>query len=307
MKKFSSWLIFLIAVSGPLFGFLGRWFWFFDLFAHFRVQFTALLLAALLLLVLGRAFKKAALLTCLFAFCFWSISPYLFPRKVASSIEGDVTFLYANVYTANQNHERLLHLIREKNPDIVVLLEINHRWQEFLEKNLTDFETQKFVTREDNFGIAIFSKIPMRIQVEYLGEAQVPSFKCELTVKGKEIILWTTHPLPPVGQTYWSLRNEHLQNLARFISAETKPTLLIGDLNTSPWSHWFKFGTTGRLSDSRKGFGIQLSWPTMWPWFIRVPIDHLLYSREFEVLERSILPEVGSDHFPFYAKLRLAT
>ena len=41
---------------------------------------------------------------------------------------------------------------------------------------------------------------------------------------------------------------------------------VIGDLNTTSWSYYYKrFVSRMKLYDSRKGFGVHASWPTMLP------------------------------------------
>ncbi len=56
------------------------------------------------------------------------------------------------------------------------------------------------------------------------------------------------------------------------------------------------------LLDSRRGFGVQRSWPTSMKVSIlgtmRIPIDHALVSRDVKVLDRRVGPFIGSDHFP---------
>jgi endonuclease/exonuclease/phosphatase (EEP) superfamily protein YafD len=51
------------------------------------------------------------------------------------------------------------------------------------------------------------------------------------------------------------------------------------------------------LHDSRKGFGIQPTWPSDKPIFM-VPIDHVLVSKEIRIQNRFTGPDIGSDHRP---------
>jgi endonuclease/exonuclease/phosphatase (EEP) superfamily protein YafD len=78
---------------------------------------------------------------------------------------------------------------------------------------------------------------------------------------------------------------------------------LLGDLNVTPWSPYFQelLAATG-LRDSARGWGLQPSWPTM-SLLLRVPIDHCLISPELHVTERTLGPDIGSDHFPLLVTL----
>ena len=307
MKKPCFPILFPGIILGSTLGFLGGWYWFFDLFNHFRFQSTALLLVTLLFLLLSKRFKKAALASIAFIPCFWPLLPYL-PHQINNAHTyptHQIRILYANVYVDNQEHDKLIQLIREKNPDIVVLLEINQRWSAHLQENLSDFPVQKVTSREDCFGIALFSKMPLEISTEHLSSIDTPSFRCVGEISNKKFVLWVTHPLPPIGQKNWHLRNEHLGNLAGRIAREKESVVVVGDLNTSAWTYGFSQLRKERLQDSAEGLGFQPTWPSMWPQFMRVPIDHILHSQEIKILELKVLNNIGSDHFPLYVRLQL--
>ena len=53
-----------------------------------------------------------------------------------------------------------------------------------------------------------------------------------------------------------------------------------------------------------QGFGVQPSWPTK-PLILRIPIDHILVSKNIVTARRWIGPETGSDHLPVFADLVL--
>ena len=107
-----------------------------------------------------------------------------------------------------------------------------------------------------------------------------------------------THPVPPIGSKASKLRNGQLAELPGVIKEQQRPVLLIGDLNTTPWSsHFTRLLSDSGLKNSMKGFGHQPSWPAR-PFFLRIPLDHMLHSPEIRVHNRMILQSVGSDHFP---------
>ena len=82
------------------------------------------------------------------------------------------------------------------------------------------------------------------------------------------------------------------------VKQQKHPALLIGDLNTTPWSsHFTQVGSDSGLKNSMKGFGFQPSWPVN-HCFLRIPLDHVLHSPEITIHNRMIGGEVGSDHFP---------
>jgi endonuclease/exonuclease/phosphatase (EEP) superfamily protein YafD len=110
------------------------------------------------------------------------------------------------------------------------------------------------------------------------GSAGVPSVVAEVNWAGQRFQLIGTHPLPPGTARYSAERNEQLEKLAEHVRRISGPTVLVGDLNMTPWSPYF----TGLLADSglrdaSKGSGVTGSWPAFLP-IGRIPIDHCLVS-----------------------------
>lgn len=291
---------------GPLLGLAGKWNWFFDFFSHFRPQQTLLLLIAILWLIFAGHFGKATAAFFVFLLCCNSLKNYFlkpYSEVVSPKSVFEFSVFLANVYAKNKQHERVIRLIQKESPDIVVLLEIDEVWEKSLKESMTDYEIRKVLPREGFYGLAIFSKIPLKlIQEEILGSTQIPSLQCVFTRGHQETVLWITHPKSPRHFRNWKLRNEQLMDLSKKVSSDLRPSLVIGDLNTSPWSAWFEALKTHRLRDSREGYGIHGTWPARLPFFFRIPLDHILISSEVRVLEHRVLKEIGSDHLPVCAR-----
>ena len=99
------------------------------------------------------------------------------------------------------------------------------------------------------------------------------------------------------------MRNSHLQEIADLISEENCDVILAGDLNAAPWTAVFDKLRAVGLKDSSEGKGLQFTWPSMWLSFMRIPLDHILISKNVVVLERRTLGYNGSDHFPVFVRL----
>lgn len=86
--------------------------------------------------------------------------------------------------------------------------------------------------------------------------------------------------------------------LPRYVHRAASPVLLLGDLNVSPWSPYFRrLLRESGLRDSSQGRGVRPTWPTFNPLML-IPIDHCLYSPGIAIVNRQTGPHVGSDHFP---------
>ena len=83
-----------------------------------------------------------------------------------------------------------------------------------------------------------------------------------------------------------------------------RPAVLGGDLNTVAWSATSSLvQRIGGLLDPRVGRGPYATFPTWLPAPLRVPIDHVLFTPEFRLLDLERLPDIGSDHLPLFAAL----
>lgn len=115
--------------------------------------------------------------------------------------------------------------------------------------------------------------------------------------------LLTVHPIPPLSG--FSIRNQQLKVVAEERAKWGKSLIVMGDLNLSQWSYYFQeLLNKTNLKDTQMGQGVQLSWPAYSQW-IKIPIDHVLISEDWHVLNRRLGPNVGSDHLPVIVDLSI--
>lgn len=144
-------------------------------------------------------------------------------------------------------------------------------------------------------------------------ELAPPSLPEAISVTGPSVlVVYILHPTTPRSFDQWESRNAYLDAVARAIAAETPgtPIIAMGDFNTPTWSPFFQsFLKKSGLIDAA-GTG----WPATTRFSRRAfvkrfafgsPVDHILVSRNIEVQHFEVGPDIGSDHFPVFADLRL--
>ena len=289
----------IVAGTATTLGFLGSLHWFWDLLSHFRVQyFFGLFGVAVILLALRRRLA-AAIFGALALVNLGVILPLYWGGDTAPPAGiRPVRVMLANVHRANRDFAAVAAAVRRFAPDMVVLEEVDERWLAELEPAMVGYRCTK-EPRTDNFGLAFFSKFPViQAKVIYIGGAEVPSIMAEVETPQGRVTVLATHPLPPLGREYSRWRNEQLAKLPRWVRGASSPVLLLGDLNCSPWSPSFsRLLRESGLKDSARGRGVQPTWPSN-NFFLRIPLDHCLYSPAITVVRREVGPAVGSDHFP---------
>ena len=281
-----------------LFGFLGRLHWFFDLFSHFRVQYMQLCLVPFFFAMWRRRNRQAIALVMLVCINYVFVLP-LYIGKPAPAAEKPLRAMLMNINAGNGNSEKVLGSIQQAGPDILLLAEVTPKWAHELDVLNATYPYRVAEPQEGCFGIMLLSKYPLEHgEVVQIGQAGVPSIIAEAYFPQGVVSIIGTHPLPPVGAEGSRQRNIQLAAMPRFVHQQKHPVLLIGDLNTSPWSYRFKqlLNESG-LKNSMKGFGHQPSWPAN-HFFLRIPLDHMLHSPEIIIRNRMVLQGVGSDHFP---------
>jgi len=296
------WLAMLFACIGTTVGFFGRHWWVFELASHFPLQYSVILLASgLIYLNLGK--YKTALLASAFALAnLYLIVPFhgeihaeeLAPRGDARRLRATLI----NINHGNHAYEKVRKFIRTVQPDFMVLLELNEAWMEELRPIKAAYPYEKSMAHE-SFGIGLFSRIPFEnAAIKTIGMAGLPSVIAQFYVGEQQFTLIGTHPYPPVSQTKADFRNRQITALGQLISSQQGTTIVLGDLNMTPWSPFFRdfLAKTG-MRDSRDGFGLQPTWPVGFPPFW-IPIDHFLVSPNVIVHNRTIGPDIGSDHYP---------
>lgn len=285
-----------LAVATVL-GFLGRLFWFFDLFAHFRVQYMQICLVLIGISLWKRRNKRAVALVLLACLNYAFVLPLYF-GKPAPPTEKPMRAMLMNLNASNGNTEQVLNAIRETNPDLLLLEEVTAKWAEELSALNNDYKFRIAKTREDYFGIMLLSKHPLKNEeVVEIGNAGLPSIIADVYLPKGEISIVGTHPVPPIGSVYSKHRNNQLMDLPYVAANQKHPVLLIGDLNVTPFSYWFRRVSEMGLKNSMKGFGFQPTWPAQLP-FLKIPIDHALHSEEIIIHNRMVGDNVGSDHLP---------
>lgn len=292
-------------------GFFGAWWWRLDLFSHFRVQYAAALIAAAAAAAMLRRRAWFAGFVLLCAINVALALPLYIGTGRARLPEGTPgargRILMLNVHTSCLAHDRVLALVREHDPDVVVLAEVNARWIAALSELAATHTNTVLCPAEDNFGLALYSRLPMRDGREIiLGQAGVSSIEAQCELGGRPFRILATHTLPPVSRDWAALRNQQLEEAAEYCRRVTAPMVLVGDLNATPWSHGFRLLRDGSgLRDSAPGFGLQASWPAH-NVLMRIPIDHCLVSDCVRVLGRRIGRATGSDHLPVILDFDLA-
>ena len=225
--------------------------------------------------------------------------------------QDQISILVSNVYMYNKDYKRLLDLIDQQDPDVVLAVETDSHWQKGLAELKTEYPFFKEVPLPNTYGLLFYSRLPVKnLSTHYLVEEDVPSLSTLIQLpSGKWVQLYGVHPKPPVpGESEDSKeRDAEIIIIGKKAKESAFPVIVAGDFNDVAWSsttHLFR-KTSGML-DPRIGRGFYNTFHAEYPIF-RWPLDHFFHSSDFKLVEMKRLEYIGSDHFPIFIKLQLAS
>ena len=247
------------------------------------------------------------LLTAAVGYLGFLIWPYtkLHPKQVlAGQGKTGIRLLVSNVLMSNRESDKLIALIRERQPDIIVALETDQWWNEKLAAVADDYPHTIELPQDDTYGMVLRSRLELIDPfVEYIIRDNIPSvhFKVKLG-DGQTVRIHAVHPKPPYPDEDETTtdRDAELLIVGKRAEKHGGPTIVLGDLNDVAWSHTTRmFQRISGLLDPRVGRGLFATFHA-WHWFMRWPLDHVFISDHFRVRHLERLPSIGSDHFPMF-------
>ncbi len=271
------------------------------------------------------------------------IAPYtpLHAKQMQSSVadndDNRLSLFIYNVLHDNREVEALRRLIRETDPDVILLSEPTQWWLEQLQGLETDYQYTVLVPQENEYGQLLYSRFELiDPEVRFLVDDRIPSIRVKVRLRSGQLVTFHgVHPRPPglkrpesdaadadadgAGDTEDAagradageredsdLRDAELLLVAKEVSENgDEPVIVGGDFNDVAWSHSTRlFQRIGGLLDPRIGRGLYNTFDARHP-VMRYPLDHVFASRHFRLVELRRLADIGSDHFPILVVLDL--
>ncbi len=244
----------------------------------------------------------------------YKIFPYtrLARKEVLSNREPDddrtLSLLSSNVLTPNRRSGDLIALVNQYQPDLVLTLETDTWWQTALEPLEADYPYRVAIPLDNLYGMHLYSKLALEnTEILYRVEDDIPSICSQLVLRsGERIRIYCLHPTPPspTESETSGPRDAELLLVGKQIRDRNETALVFGDLNDVAWSHSTRlFKKVSELLDARIGRGMFNTFHAHYH-FLRWPLDHIFQSPNFQIKQMAKLTDIGSDHFPIYAKFQ---
>lgn len=304
VEKLKTYLKFFVFITfiATILGYFSKYNFIFDICSQFKIQY---LLFGVIVLIFCIVKKKKDIISLLII-----LTVILNLFSVLGSIKNNditkkkgFTIEVINLLTKNNKYHSVRTELSENNPDIVVLSEIDDKWSEELQTIKENYSFIYEISREDNFGIAIYSKIHItKIQKLSIGTFDTPAISAFCDYNGKVFEIICIHTTPPINQQYFNNTKKIFQDLANYVSKNRHNVIIVGDFNSAVFSYNYKnFLKISKMKDLSNIFNP--TWPTFWLFPFRITLDHIFITKSFSVKDYSLGKKVGSDHFPIWAEI----
>jgi endonuclease/exonuclease/phosphatase (EEP) superfamily protein YafD len=240
----------------------------------------------------------------------WDYTPLAtIQMKKNSGAGARVRIFIANVFQDNRRFDLCCAMIREHDPDIILLVETDEEWLRKISFSLEEYPYQIKQPQDNTYGMVLYSRLEIvNHSVRFLVEKDIPSITADIRcADGKVFRLYCLHPMPPVPKESETSteRDAEILIVGKEARKCKKPVIVAGDLNDVAWSYTTNlFLKVSGLLDPRIGRGFFSTFHAHYRLF-RWPLDHVFCSPHFYLFDLKRLPSIGSDHFPILIEVGL--
>lgn len=281
-----------------LIGEAGHWFWMLELFSHFVPFYTLLLFLGAwasnkLWQIILFLFTALSLLFWIFSPLVVTITPSGYKDTLAMPRPTPQKFLTYNLFIDNQNIIQDTEWLVASNTDVIFLTEATLEFKNTLKMLSQKYPFGCMQLTDTHFGLALYSRYSLHsCEIRHFKNLEdFPYIRAELK---DQRILYGIHPPPPISRNFAENRNHFLTALAKEIHNEKQNIIVMGDMNTTPFSVKYR--------EFIRQTGLQPTAPLWNPTWIPglLSLDHILIKSPYSPHQAGQNKWMGSDHRPVW-------
>lgn len=208
-----------------------------------------------------------------------------------------------NLEDINSNYAGVLKYLVESPADIILLNEAFYVWRLQLIKLAPSFPWHTVLTERD---LVVLSRLPLE-EVEFLDVVgdRARGLLVRLRVGDRRVTVIGFHARKARHVADYELRSRQFDQIAGVVDRQSGPVIVAGDFNATSRSFAMQafFRSSGLVPLGWHWPPIS-TWPSWLP-YLGLQIDHVLTRGAIRVVRAEAGPELGSNHLPLIAELRL--
>lgn len=269
--------------------------WILDLAVHWQWLYAALLTV---LCLLGAPWRpKWLLLLPLCALPFFTASDRL--PDAAPGTKAALRIAVANVHVTSKHPGALLRWLASEPVDVLGIVELSPQFAEALQRQAPPgLRHMSLHPLSTPWGTGLLSSRPLLDSKLVHAADGVARLEATLEIDGRPVRIVVVHPKPPMTESTQIARDALMKAVSR--DAGSVPTVVVGDINATPWSRPLLDAAEDGL---RRATTLAPTWRAGWRVLPGIPIDHILATPPLSVGTASRGPGIGSDHLPVRAEL----
>lgn len=235
----------------------------------------------------------------------------LLPRAGASPGRA-MRVVSANLLMVNKDTAGIVGEIVAARPDLLLVQELTDAWHAAIDPAVRGWlPHSSFVTRDDSFGIGIWSRRPFVGEPERyvrMGQSHTPQQRAVVDFDGVPVVVYNLHLLPPRTVEYVVGHCREMRDLGAILGAETRNAILCGDFNFTERTPQAATLAALGFADAQDqgGSGRGATWPVIGALrytFPGIRLDHVYLKGALSCRTLSTGTGRGSDHRPLIADL----
>ena len=225
-------------------------------------------------------------------------------------LEEGIDILYSNILYTNDDYEGLQQMIKDRNPDMVFMVEFTDDHNENLQEILKiEYPYSARTTwSKKYFGGVVFSKRPVKNLTHAVDQWAWRYSYFNTEYNGDNYYIYLVHTSSPITQRYFDMRNKQLGILSQDFAehqvdrSENDKILMMWDFNVSPWSKYYKdfANMMTWLDNTTNKFSAMFTWNISFLPFVQSHIDHIFVSENVIIWNIEKVNTPWSDHRGFF-------
>ncbi len=246
-----------------------------------------------------------------FSKIFYAIPKVYWVEKSNNQTEKVIKVMSVNLWWKNENYEAIEESFKEKDVDVLQLIEFTDLHYRYLKNYLNESYPYSNLVFEDMdkpfAGNVTFSKYPIIESSSEIMKGYYSGYvKTEIEIDEKIYKFYLVHTTAPTTKEYFESRNKQLETISHDIDKDQK-TVVCGDFNLSPWSYYyekFEYEIGENFKNITLIEPITFTWQSLRFPFLITHIDHTFVSNDIKYQNIVIEKFPGSDHKSIYFEIQ---